>query len=75
MLPMELTVGLCQEKVAEPSGKTMEPEHITEMIKVLDLLSDPYSPSLGSVVPSTFPHQEIAFLLLTSITLFPTCDY
>ena len=75
MLPMELTVVLLQEKAAQPSGQTMEPENIIGMISVPDLLSDPYSPSLCSVVPPTFPHQAWVFYLLISVIPFTTCDY
>lgn len=61
MPPTELTAVLLQEKVAQPSGQTMEPENI-EINFVPDLLSNLYYPSLGSVVSSTFPHQAWVFL-------------
>lgn len=55
MLPMELTVVLLKEKAAQPSGQTMEPENIIEMISVLDLLSDPILPVCAQWSP---PHSH-----------------
>lgn len=75
MLLVEQTIVLFPEKIAEPSGKTMEPKQNAKMISVPDLLSDPYFPSLDSEVSSLFPYQMMAFLLLISVIPFMTCDY
>lgn len=53
----------------------MEPKNIVEITSAPDLVSERYSPSLGSVVLSTFPHQAMACLLLISVISFTTCAY
>lgn len=75
MLLMELTVVLLQEKAAQPTRQIMEPENITEIISVLDHLSDLYSHNLCSVVPSTFPQHVWVFPLPILVSPFTACDY